>query len=136
MDAEFQERLLSQYAGPALSREDDHSSLQKSHAWNPRVPSLPKYLDDDEPKGETHVPWEASTASSDDTDLAETLARRQREEEDRLAREEWEEGVMQLKMAFQLVLIPLIGKWFGRQWSYKCTFCVLTQCLPDGVSRE
>lgn len=132
MDAELQERLFSQYAGPALSRESEYSPSKKSAAFTATAPRSPKYLDE-APRGLSDIAWEVASASSDDSDVANTLAQRQREEEDRLAREEWEEGVLQLKMAFQLVLIPLIGKWFGRQWSYKCTSCVLTQCLPVGA---
>lgn len=59
----------------------------------------------------------------DDDDDAESVAsvdtiERYEREQDRMALQEWEEGVQQLRMAFQLVIIPFLGKWFGRQWSY------------------
>jgi len=40
------------------------------------------------------------------------------EEEYRLAQEEWEESLQQLQQLFSVVLLPFVGKWLGRRWSY------------------
>ncbi|KAF9270134.1 hypothetical protein L218DRAFT_992791 [Marasmius fiardii PR-910] len=34
------------------------------------------------------------------------------------AQEEWEESLRQLQQLFSFVLLPLVGKWLGRRWSY------------------
>ncbi|KAF9455028.1 hypothetical protein P691DRAFT_770119 [Macrolepiota fuliginosa MF-IS2] len=48
-----------------------------------------------------------SSASSYDSD-----------EEYRLAQEEWEESLQQLKQLVSVVLLPFVGKWMGRRWSH------------------
>lgn len=40
------------------------------------------------------------------------------EEEYRLAQQEWEESLNQLQQLISVVLMPFIGKWLGRRWSY------------------
>ncbi|PWN50174.1 hypothetical protein IE53DRAFT_379974 [Violaceomyces palustris] len=40
------------------------------------------------------------------------------DEYDRLAQEEWDEGVRQLELAFKVMLLPFVGKWLGRKSSY------------------
>jgi len=35
-----------------------------------------------------------------------------------LAQQEWEESLDQLRQLFSAVLLPLVGKWMGRRWSY------------------
>lgn len=35
---------------------------------------------------------------------------------------EWEEGMEQLQVLVSAVLIPVLGKWFGRRWSGWCEF--------------
>src|ERR1700735_193234 len=49
-----------------------------------------------------------SFISSDDSD----------DEEHRLAQQEWEESLEQLAQIVSVVLLPFLGKWFGRRWSY------------------
>lgn len=105
-DEELQKYLFSKYAGHALSR--DSSTAPKSDDV-PAEDWLPKYLDEKAQKE-----WAVSSAS----DLSATSSQKELDEEYRRACEEWEEGVRQLQVAFQVVLIPLIGKWFGRRWSY------------------
>lgn len=46
--------------------------------------------------------------SSDDSD----------DEEYRLAQQEWEESLEQLAQIVSVVLLPFLGKWLGRRWSY------------------
>lgn len=78
---------------------------------------LPAYLDDETAKPSIPTPWQhvmTANASTDSVTSSEAFER----EQDQLARQEWEEGVRQLQMAFQLVLIPFFGKWLGRRWSY------------------
>jgi hypothetical protein len=40
------------------------------------------------------------------------------EEEEKRAQEEWEESMMQFNLAIQVMLLPFVGKWLGRKWSY------------------
>ncbi|KAJ3721518.1 hypothetical protein FB446DRAFT_162373 [Lentinula raphanica] len=40
------------------------------------------------------------------------------EEEYYLAQKEWEESLHQLQQIFSIVLLPFLGKWLGRRWSY------------------
>lgn len=40
------------------------------------------------------------------------------EEEERRARQEWEDNIQQLNLALQVMLLPFFGKWLGRKWSY------------------
>ncbi|KIY70971.1 hypothetical protein CYLTODRAFT_328811, partial [Cylindrobasidium torrendii FP15055 ss-10] len=35
-----------------------------------------------------------------------------------LAQQEWEESVQQLQQLFSFVLMPVLGKYLGRKWSY------------------
>ncbi|KAI9512849.1 hypothetical protein F5148DRAFT_973022 [Russula earlei] len=46
--------------------------------------------------------------SSDDSD----------DEEYHLAQKEWEESLEQLAQIVSVVLLPFLGKWLGRRWSY------------------
>ena len=39
-------------------------------------------------------------------------------EEYRLAQQEWEESLEQLAQIVSVVLLPFLGKWLGRRWSY------------------
>ncbi|KAL4400230.1 mitochondrial outer membrane translocase complex protein [Malassezia pachydermatis] len=105
------EDMLTAYAGNVLGPEKNVSYYERM-----QQKELPKYLDED------NTPfWSAPWRTLQDTNasgVSVTSSARQREEEERAAMEEWEEGVRQLQLAFQLVLIPLVGKWFGRRWSY------------------
>lgn len=40
------------------------------------------------------------------------------EEDYRLAQQEWEESLQQLQQLLTVVLMPFVGKWLGRRWSY------------------
>ncbi|KAJ3908652.1 hypothetical protein F5879DRAFT_793171 [Lentinula edodes] len=40
------------------------------------------------------------------------------EEEYHLAQREWEESLHQLQQILSAVLLPFVGKWLGRRWSY------------------
>ncbi|KAI0931891.1 hypothetical protein AcW1_000830 [Taiwanofungus camphoratus] len=40
------------------------------------------------------------------------------DEEDRIAEQEWKESLEQLQQLFSIVLLPYLGKWLGRKWSY------------------
>lgn len=81
---------------------------------------MPQYLDES-PSTLIPAPWRRPVTVDDDN-ISETSSMIRLEEEDRQAREEWDEGVRQLQTAFQIVIIPLVGKWFGRRWSYWCTY--------------
>ena len=112
-EEDLQKYLFSKYAGHALSRD---STTAPKNDDAPPGDWLPKYLDE---KAEKE--W-AITSTSDES---ATSSQRELDEEYRRACEEWEEGVRQLQVAFQVVLIPLIGKWVGRRWSYWRTLATL-----------
>ena len=112
-DEDLQKYLFSKYAGHALSR--DSTTAPKSDNAPPQD-WLPKYLDE---KAEQE--WAITSAS----DESAKSSQRELDEEYRRACEEWEEGVRQLQVAFQVILIPLIGKWVGRRWSYWRTLASL-----------
>ncbi|KAE9408207.1 hypothetical protein BT96DRAFT_808440 [Gymnopus androsaceus JB14] len=40
------------------------------------------------------------------------------DEEYYLAQKEWEESIQQLEQIVSIVLLPYLGKWLGRRWSY------------------
>lgn len=39
-------------------------------------------------------------------------------EQDRALQREWEEQVDQLKLMFQIIILPFVGKFFGRKFGY------------------
>jgi hypothetical protein len=57
-----------------------------------------------------------SYVSSDDFD----------DEEYRLAQLEWEESLEQLAQIASVVLLPFLGRWLGRRWSYWGMFIILS----------
>lgn len=36
----------------------------------------------------------------------------------RLAQQEWEESIQQLQQLVSMVVLPMLGKFLGRRWSY------------------
>ncbi|KAL7285126.1 hypothetical protein PYCCODRAFT_1470199 [Trametes coccinea BRFM310] len=40
------------------------------------------------------------------------------DEEDWLAEQEWQESLQQLQQLVSIVLLPYLGKFLGRRWSY------------------
>lgn len=52
----------------------------------------------------------SSPYDSDDSELLELQA----------AEREWEENARQLQLAVSVLILPTIGKWLGRRWSYWC----------------
>ena len=44
------------------------------------------------------------------------------DEDDRLAEIEWQESLQQLRQLLSIVLLPYLGKWLGRRWSYWGTY--------------
>jgi hypothetical protein len=40
------------------------------------------------------------------------------DDEYRLVQQEWQESLAQLHRLVSFVLIPFVGKWLGRRWSY------------------
>lgn len=95
-------------------------------ASNKRGSALPSYLDEDAVSTSIPTPWQHVMQANASTDTV-TSSEAFEKEQDRLVQQEWEEGVRQLQMAFQLVLIPFFGKWLGRRWSYWC------MCFADLV---
>ncbi|WRT64689.1 uncharacterized protein IL334_001623 [Kwoniella shivajii] len=78
------------------------SSVNTQHSHSPAstsssLPSYPSSLDSE------------SDASSDTDTEAEIEA---------LIQEEWEESLRQLELVVSIVVLPTIGKWYGRMWSY------------------
>nr|XP_019047063.1 hypothetical protein I302_03670 [Kwoniella bestiolae CBS 10118]OCF25993.1 hypothetical protein I302_03670 [Kwoniella bestiolae CBS 10118] len=54
-----------------------------------------------------------SDSDSDASSQADTEA-----ELEAMIQEEWEESLRQLEVVLSIVVMPTIGKWFGRMWSY------------------
>lgn len=46
------------------------------------------------------------------------LSERSFSDDYQLAQQEWEESIHQLQQLFSIVLLPLLGKYLGRRWSY------------------
>lgn len=44
------------------------------------------------------------------------------DEELRIAQQEWEENLRQLQLLLSVVLLPYVGKWFGRKWAHTSTY--------------
>lgn len=129
MEEDLAEDVLSAYAGTILSPDNSIASSIR----NEESKALPRYLDE-APGPLLPAPWRRPVADDDDN-ISQTSSMIRLEEEDRQLREEWDEGVRQLQTAFQIVLIPLVGKWFGRRWSYWCKYrrgLITCQCSQDG----
>jgi hypothetical protein len=49
------------------------------------------------------------------------------DEDYRLAQQEWEESLDQLHQLLSVVVMPFLGKWLGRRWSYwgQLSLCIL-----------
>lgn len=63
----------------------------------------------------------ASSSSSDgDDDGSDTDSYDSELLELQAAEREWEENVRQLQLAVSVLILPTIGKWLGRRWSYFC----------------
>ncbi|PKI83154.1 hypothetical protein MVES_003098 [Malassezia vespertilionis] len=109
---ETQDTWVRDYQEMASGDAKDDAQVQREKLRGP-----PKYLDDLPTDGLLAAPW-GSLAHADKSSDSLTSEERYEREQDMLARREWDEGVRQLQMAFQLVLIPFFGKWLGRRWSY------------------
>lgn len=92
---------------------------------------LPHYLDD-EPRSFLPPPWDPPALCNDSNESL-TMSELEEFEQDQLARQEWDEGIRQLQMAFQLVIIPFLGKWVGRRWSYWSMSCTVRDTPTDTV---
>ena len=99
---------VSQYQSMASGPRNDDRQTKSS---------LPDYLDDPSEDQPALTPWKHVMQANTSTESVTSSEEFEREQ-DRLARQEWDEGVKQLQMAFQLVLIPFFGRWLGRRWSY------------------
>ncbi|KAH8835274.1 hypothetical protein DL96DRAFT_1702272 [Flagelloscypha sp. PMI_526] len=53
-----------------------------------------------------------------DIDSASDHSSIDEDEEYLLAQREWEESLAQLQQVVAVVLLPFVGKWLGRKWSY------------------
>ncbi|KAJ7293467.1 hypothetical protein C8J57DRAFT_1490881 [Mycena rebaudengoi] len=61
----------------------------------------------------------SKTSSGDDSlDDVSSRASYDSDEDFRLAQQEWEESLQQLQQLVSMVLLPFLGKWLGRRWSY------------------
>jgi peptidoglycan hydrolase-like amidase len=57
-----------------------------------------------------------STSDSNDSYDSELL-------ELQAAEQEWEENMRQLQLAVSVLILPTLGKWLGRRWSYWREWC-------------
>lgn len=65
--------------------------------------------------GPHHINMPSSHASIDDLSSESSY---DSDEEYYLAQKEWEESLHQLEQIVSIVLLPVLGKWLGRRWSY------------------
>lgn len=72
---------------------------------------------------EQHI--DSIDSEEDDVDDDVSFTTWDSEEEARLAQEEWDESIRQLQLAVQVMLLPFVGKWLGRRWSYWGGCCSL-----------
>lgn len=63
------------------------------------------------------------------------------EEQYLLAQREWEESLDQLQQLVAVVLLPFVGKWLGRKWSYfgssrylSCIYSVHSRQYLNGIN--
>ena len=64
---------------------------------------------------------------SDDSDYSTRLAEIDAEH----AQQEWEEGIEQLYTIASIILLPLLGKYFGRKFAHWCAFTFMfAGCRP------
>ncbi|WWC86811.1 uncharacterized protein L201_001690 [Kwoniella dendrophila CBS 6074] len=78
------------------------SSTEKGESQSPAstsssLPSYPSSVDSD-----------SDTSSQADTEA----------EIEAMIQEEWKESLRQFEVVLSIVIMPTIGKWFGRMWSY------------------
>ncbi|WVQ69364.1 uncharacterized protein L199_007581 [Kwoniella botswanensis] len=78
------------------------TNLTETHSPASSSSSLPSYPSSLE-----------SDSDSDASSQADTEA-----ELEAMIQEEWEESLRQLEVVLSIVVMPTIGKWFGRMWSY------------------
>jgi hypothetical protein len=61
----------------------------------------------------------ASVESLESVSSSEASYESDTEEQNRLVeQQDWEESVEQLLQLVSIVLLPFLGKWLGRRWSY------------------
>ncbi|KIL71816.1 hypothetical protein M378DRAFT_155432 [Amanita muscaria Koide BX008] len=70
--------------------------------------------------------------SLDSLDDLSSVSSYDEDEEYKLAQKEWEESLIQLQQLFAIVLLPFLGRWLGRKWSY----WAYTRYLKLGLSRQ
>ncbi|ORY23990.1 hypothetical protein BCR39DRAFT_338831 [Naematelia encephala] len=75
---------------PHPSRHEPQPLSRRSSSY-----SLPSY-----------APTESSTTTTEE------------DEEAAMIQEEWEESLRQIEVVFSIVIIPTIGKWYGRRAAY------------------
>lgn len=100
--------LLASLQERAAARAQPTSSRSK-HGRSSRRDRDLSDIDDSEYSGQR----DDETESEDSWNTEDEEA-----EEARLAQEEWDEGIKQLQTAVQVMLLPFVGKWLGRKWSY------------------
>lgn len=67
----------------------------------------------------------AYSSSDDDDDSSSTSSYDSELLELQAAEREWEENVRQLQLAVSVLILPTIGKWLGRRWSYFRRFLLI-----------
>lgn len=66
----------------------------------------------------------SSYATSEDDEYRVHIRERERQRREELQRE-WEEGMEQLRTLLLVVLMPWIGKFYGRKCAHACKYSVL-----------
>jgi MIM2-like protein len=71
----------------------------------------------------TFVPTMPNSVVSIDSYFSSDLSD---DEEYRIAQQEWEESLEQLAQIVSVVLLPFLGRWLGRRWSYWGMFMIFS----------
>ena len=87
--------------------------------------------DDDSDAGSNSGDSSTSSASTSLSSSASTLSYTSSDDSEYQAaleaEREWEENVRQLQLAVSVLILPTVGKWLGRKWSYHRE-CALLAC--------
>lgn len=81
-----------------------------------------------------------SVDGSDDDSLSYPSSEASFDSDDQhaLIQEEWEESMRQLEMVFSVILLPFLGKWWGRKFAFwgESAFRRRRHHLPSSFSRS
>lgn len=98
------------------------SSSSTATGYLPERFSVRNAHDDDSDAGSISGDSSTSSASTSLSSSSSTLSYTSSDDSEYQAaleaEREWEENVRQLQLAVSVLILPTVGKWLGRKWSY------------------